>query len=345
MTGAAVIAAGAAAPASPQRWLARLAWLLVAAGIALLAWAAWGPWRDAPAPYRYRVTDEGDAERFAALGLQGFDALQLQRVELRADGIDQALAVGHVARRAGGAPVMVDWENASGEPLVHVDTRAAELAGLAQAVREHTPEDSLLLAWWDTARALALLTGRRTPFDAWFGEPFIAPSPWLARRSSIETAERGFWGAAPSQPQAREFRRFAEALASDERTGAQALRELAGGREAFVVVHVSDLFKLGRMLPQQLGVATKDFPLRGDLHGPIVFVKRWMQEQQWSGYTVHEPSDRIARATFVTDARSAQTLLARLLPLTSSAPLEMRDPVLVHQQGGYWVYRIPPSAP
>ncbi|MBI3154742.1 MAG: hydroxylamine oxidation protein HaoB [Burkholderiales bacterium] len=343
MTGAAAIATVAGAPASPQRWLARLAWLLFAVGIALLAWAAWGPWGDAPAPYRYRVSDEGDAGR--AQGLQGFGALQLQRVELHADGIDQPLAVGHIARRAGGAPVMVDWDNASGEPLAHVDTRAAELAGLADAVREHVPEGALLLAWWDTARALALLTGRRTPFDAWFGEPFIAPSPWLARRSSIEAEERAFWGAPPSQAQSRDFRRFAEALASDERAGAQALRELAGGRQAFLVVHVSDLFKLGRMLPQQLGVATKDFPLRGDLHGPIVLVKRWMQEQRWSGYTVHEPSDRIARATFVTDARSAQTLLARLLPLTSSAPLEMRDPELVYQHGGYWVYRIAPAAP
>lgn len=345
MTSVAAIATGAGAPASPRRWLARLAWLLFVAGIALLAWAAWGPWRDTPAPYRYRVTDDGNAGRFAALGLQGFGALQLQRVELRADGIDRPLAVGHLARRAGGAPVMVDWDNASGDPLAYVDTRAAELAELAQAVREHTPEDALLLAWWDTARALALLTGRQTAFDARVGEPFLAPAPWQGRRRAIEAEEHAFWGAAPSDIQSRDFRRFAEALASDERAGAQALREIAAGREAWLVVHVSDLFKLGRTLPDRLGVAIKDFPLRGDLHGPIGFVKNWMQREGWAAYTVHEPGGRVARATFVTDSPSTRTLLARLLPLTTSAPLAMRDPQLVHQQGGYWVYRIPPSAP
>ena len=41
------------------------------------------------------------------------------------------------------------------------------------------------------------------------------------------------------------------------------LRELTGGREAYVVVHISDLYKLGMMRPDRIGVAYKDFPVKG----------------------------------------------------------------------------------
>ena len=124
------------------------------------------------------------------------------------------------------------------------------------------------------------------------------------------------------------------------------LRELTGGRDSYVAVHLSDLYKLGLMRPDRLGVAYKDFPLKGgDVHGLSGMVKSWLQENNHSAYTVHGLSENLVRAYFLTDAKSGNTLLAQMLPMTSSQPLELQVLQLVYQYGGYWVYKIPPAQP
>ena len=61
------------------------------------------------------------------------------------------------------------------------------------------------------------------------------------------------------------------------------LRELTGGREAYVAVHLSDLYKLGLMRPDRIGVAYKDFPLQGgDVHGLSGMVKRWLIDNNYT---------------------------------------------------------------
>ncbi|GAB4177545.1 MAG: hypothetical protein Fur0039_20990 [Rhodocyclaceae bacterium] len=307
----------------------------------MLGWVAWAYWQPGPAPYHYQLVEEGGVGRFAALGLDAWPDLKIGKYELRVEGTDRPVAVAHVARRGEGAPVMLDWDNRSGEPLVFVDTRLAELKTLAQAIDKYASKDALVLGWWDTARQLRLLAGRETAFDAHLGEPFIAPSPWQARSRTIEKYEREFWGAPPDEAETLRFRRFADALSSEATAGAAILRELAGKREAYVAVHVADLYKLGLLHPERLGVAYKDFPVRGDIHGPISFVKRWMLDNNYSAYTLHELSEQQARVYFLTNAQGGETLLAQMLPLTTSRPSELQALQLVYQHGGYWVYKIP----
>lgn len=314
---------------------------LVAAGLILLGLVVRSFWQPGAAPYRYQWVEQAGVERIAESDLQAWPDLAITKVEIRASGLDQPLAVGQVARRGQGAPVMLDWDNRSGEPLVFTDTRLGELKALGQAVSKHAPKDALLLAWWDTARQLHLLTGRDVAYDAHLGQPLVAPAPWRHHDLSIVRYEREFWGAPPNDVDAQRFARFAEALASESDRGAAMLRELAGNREAYVIVHVSDLYKLGLQFPDRLGVAYKDLILKGDVHGQISYVKRWVAENRYSAYTVHELSGQQARAYAVTDARSGQTLLAQMLPLGSSNPTEMQALQLVYQHGGYWVYRIP----
>lgn len=324
-----------------SRILPSLGLLLVAGGLFLLGWVAWAFWQPGPAPYHYQLVEEGGVDRFAALGLDAWPELKIAKYEVRADGIDKPIAVAHVARRGEAAPVMLDWDNRSGEPLVFADTRLAELKTLAQAIAKHTPKDALVLGWWDTARQLRLLTGRETAFDAHLGEPFVAPSPWQSRSLTIAKYEREFWGAPPNEAETQRFRRFTEALSSDAAAGAAMLRELAGNRETYIAVHVADLYKLGLLHPERLGVAYKDFPVKGDMHGPISFVKRWMLDNNYAAYTLHELSEQQARVYFLTNAQGGNTLLAQMLPLTTSRPAELLALQLVYQHGGYWVYKIP----
>ncbi len=332
----AVLASGAS-----RKLLPSLGVLLVAGGVSLLGWVSWAYWQPGPAPYRYQLVEERGVEPVAAPALESWPELKFARYEIRMDGIDKPVAVAQVARRGAAAPVVLDWDNRTGEPLLFADLRLAELKSLSQAIAKHTSNDALLLGWWDTSRALQLLTGRETLFNAHLGEPFIAPPPWQRHRRSIVRYERDFWGAPPAEVEVRRFQRFAEALSLGAAAGAAQLRELAGDREAYVVVHVSDLYKLGLLHRERLGVAYKDFPVRGDLHGPISFVKRWMGDHHYAAYAVHELSDSQARAYFLADARSGNTLLAQMLPLSTSRPAELQALQLVHQHGGYWVYRIP----
>jgi hydroxylamine oxidation protein HaoB len=169
---------------------------------------------------------------------------------------------------------------------------------------------------------------------------------WRAQSGAIEKYEREFWRAPASAEESQKFQRFADALAADPKEGAAILRELAGGREAYVAVHLSDLYKLGLMRPGRLGVAYKDFPLQGgDVHGLSAMVKRWVRDNNYTAYTVHGISESFVRAYFLTDDKSGNTLLAQMLPFTTSEPLELKAVQLVYQYGGYWVYKIPATQP
>jgi hydroxylamine oxidation protein HaoB len=257
--------------------------------------------------------------------------------------VDHPLAVGYLARRGNGPPVMLGWENQSGEPVAFLDGKLPELTALATAITKHVPKDAVVLAWWDTSRQIGLLTGYETVFTSHLGEPPIMPSLWRARSGAIEKYEREFWRAPASAEESQKFQRFADALAADQKEGAAMLRELTGGREAYVAVHLSDLYKLGLMRPERLGVAYKDFPLKGgDVHGLSGMVKRWLADNNYTAYSVYGLSENVVRAYFLADAKSGNTLLAQMLPFTTTNPLEFQALKLVYQYGGYWVYKIPP---
>lgn len=328
-----------------NRFLPMLGIFLVAGGLLLLGWIAYSAWNPGPAPYRYHLVEEGNANKFAKLGLEAWPDLTIGKYEIRTDGVDQPMAVAYVARRGNTAPVMLDWENRSDDPVAFVDTRLPEVVTLANAIGKHAPKNAVVLGWWDTSRQLRLLSGNETVFSANLGEPFIAPSPWLSRRAPIEKYEREFWAAPASDEEQGKFQRFADALSNDVAAGSAILQELADGREAYVAIHVSDIFKLGLMRPDRLGVAYKDFPVKGDTHGPISFVKNWMRENKYTAYALHKISDTQVRAYFLTDAISGNTLLAQMLPLTTSRPTELQAVQLVYQHDGYWVYKIPSLQP
>jgi hydroxylamine oxidation protein HaoB len=241
---------------------------------------------------------------------------------------------------------MLAWENYTGDPLIFVDSKLSELTLLAPVIAKHVPKGAAILAWWDTSRQIQLLTGLETVFTSHLSGPVITPSLWRPRIEAIEKYEREFWGSTVSAEERGKFQRFADALSAESTEGAAMLRELTGGREAYVVVHVSDLYKLGQMRPDRIGVAYKDFPLKGgDVHGLSAMVKRWQLDNNYTSQTVYGLSDSLVRAYYLTDAKSDNTLLAQMLPMTTSQPLEFKAVQMVHKQGAYWVYKIPSAQP
>ena len=329
-----------------NRILPSLGIFLVAGGFLVLGWLAYLWLSPGQAPYHYKLTEEGGIDKFAKLGLDAWPDLGISKQEVLVEGVDQPVAVAYLARRGNAKPVMLSWENRTGEPVVFVDGKLSELTTLASVIAKHVPKDAVILAWWDTSRQIRLLTGYETMFTSHLGEPFILPSLWRPRIKAIEKYEREFWGAPASAEESRKFQRFADALVADPKEGAAMLRELTGGRESYVAVHLSDLYKLGLMRPDRLDVAYKDFPLKGgDVHGLSGMVKRWMTDNNFTTYTVHGLSENVVRAYFLTDAKSGNTLLAQMLPFTNSQPLELQAVQLVYQYGGYWVYKIPSAQP
>ncbi len=326
-----------------NRILPSLGIILVAGGFLVLGWLAYLWLSPGPAPYHYQLAEEGSVEKFDKLGLEAWPDLGISKQELLVEGVDHPLAVGYLARRGNATPVMLGWENQSGEPVVFLDGKLPELTALATAITKHVPKDAVILAWWDTSRQIKLLTGYETVFISHIGEPHITPLVWRARSGAIEKYEREFWGAPASNEESQKFQRFADALAADPKEGAAMLRELSGGSEAYIAVHLSDLYKLGLMRPDRLGVAYKDFPLKGgDVHGLSALVKRWLADNNYTTYTVYGLSENVVRAYFLADAKSGNTLLAQMLPFTTTNPLEFQALKLVYQYGGYWVYKIPP---
>jgi hydroxylamine oxidation protein HaoB len=329
-----------------NRILPSLGIFLVAGGFLVLCWLAYLWLSPGAAPYHYKLVEEGGVDKFGKLGLEAWPDLGISKQEVLVEGVDQPVAVAYLARRGNAPPVMLSWENRSDEPVVFVDVKLSELTVLATAIAKHVPKDAAILAWWDTSRQIRLLTGYQTVFNSHLRQPLLMPSLWRARSGAIEKYEREFWRAPASAEESQKFQRFADALAADPKEGVAMLRELTGGGEAYVAVHLSDLYKLGLMRPDRLSVAYKDFPLQGgDVHGLSGMVKRWLVDNNHTAYTVHGLSENLVRAYFLADAKTGNTLLAQMLPFTTSNPLEFQALQLVYQQGGYWVYKIPPTQP
>lgn len=330
--------------AAVKRTLPVIGALCAAGGVLLLGWTGWSALRPVPAPYSYRLVAEGASGDFPQLGLSRSD-LALAKYEVRAEGVDSPVAVAHVAARAGAAPVLLDWRNEGAEPVLRLGAGGPEVATLAAAVAEHAPADAVVLAWWDTSRQLRLLAGANVLFDDNLASPLLLPAPWRAARVAIEALERDFWKVPPAQDATRRFDALVDALVADVPTGLARLRELAGPGRAFVVIHVSDVYRVGALRPERLGVGYKDFRWSAQSHGTINSVKSWLREKGYSSYTVERRGDDIARVYFLTNAASERTLVAQLLPFTTSAPVALEAPQVVYQQGGYWVYQLSPEEP
>lgn len=309
----------------------------------MLGWFAYLWFKPIPAPYQYQLTAEGDSKQFPQMDLDAWPDLALSQYKVQAEGIDKPIAELITARRNEEPPVLIYWKNSTNEVLYNLDRKPSELSALATVIGRHAPKDALILSWWDTARQIKLLTGHDTLFTSHLNEPLMIPVPWLEQSEAIQAYENQFWKSKADRQEQEQFKRFSQALAAPAQEGIKQLRELIGtDREAYLIVHVTDLYKLGLMHPDKIGVAYQNFPMTGNMHGMINHMKVQLKENDFDTYTLQSISDEEIRVFFLSDAESSQTLLARLLPFVDKkAPTEQETAQLIYQQGGYWVYKLP----
>lgn len=317
---------------------------LAMGGVLLLGWVAWSALKPNSLPYRYQLIAEGPLSEFPDLGLADRPALSIRKYEILADGHDQPLASLHVGRNEQSDMVLLDWQNQLTEPLFTLTPSIPELSALTTTIVKHMPKGGILLGWWDTTRRLKLLTDIETPFDENLAQPVLLPTAWSDHREVIETAEQRFWQVPANSTSAAAFQRFQEALLADEATAVGIFRELAGeGKAVYLVLHLSDAYKLGALHPERFGIGYRDFPNTGNLHTTISNIKNWLREQGYGTYTAEKRDANVVRVYFLTDAASENTFLARALPFTRPQPLDLTMTQVVYQHLGYWLYRIEPA--
>ena len=311
----------------------------------MLTWYTWLILTPDTAPYRYQQITTGNTAEYPELELDTWPDLTISQYDIHIEGTEQPVAQAWFGQHIDQPPVLLNWKNQTREPLLILDQKASELSALAAAIDKHAPRDALLLGWWDTSRQLALLTGRDVLFHTPLHEPLIIPAEWQLHEQAIRAYEDQQAGI-PADPQERElFRRFAQSLVKQPSDGLDDLRQLAGTRDAYLIVHISDLYKLGLMYPDKFGIAYKHYRMTGNLHGMISHLKTEMSTHGYHTYTLQSLSDELIRAFFLIDEASYNTLLAQLLPFTSQpSPVERTSPRLIYQQGGYWVYHLTAKA-
>lgn len=328
---------------SANKLLPSLGIALVAGGVFLFGWFLYLWFQPEPSPYQYHFVDEGSADKFPELGLDGYSSITIQKYEVRVSSIDQPLAILYRASRSGAAPVLLHVENRFPEPILSMGEMIPETVALAQAIAKHVPPNAVILAWWDTARKLSLLAGRPSFFASHLGRPLIIPSYWKDRERAVQLYEEEFWGNPGTPEEKARFDQFVEALIAYPPQGAAMLRQLAGSNEAYVVVHVSDIYKLGLLRPDRIDVAFKDFPLTGNVHGLSGQVKSWLVNNNYSSYTLQSLSEKLVRAYFLKESGGSNILLAKMLPFSNSRPVDLDVLQVIHKEGGYWIYKIPPA--
>ncbi len=314
---------------------------LIAGGLFLLGVLFWPDASPSPPPYNYVKVAEGKTAKFPGLGLKEHPDLEIAKYEVRVPEINKPIADLHVASMEGAAPVLLDWRNHTSEPVVTTDSMASESDTLAKAIAKHASSDAVILGWWDTSRRVQLLTGKKVLFDENLARPVLVPSMWTGHRRSIEAQERSFWKVATVSRTQTDFDAFVDALLSDEVIGTAKLRQLGGAREVVLVLHMSDAFRIGAANPERLTVGFKDFGNAGQLHGIVRQIKKWAKDNGHKAYTVRPMGKNGRRVFFLSDTKSTETLIARLLPFTTSNPFAMDTLKLVYQHGGYWVYKLP----
>lgn len=315
---------------------------LIVGGMAAIALAAHSALQPPAAPYELHASQasfDSLPDSFAS----GAQMMKLERFEWTTPGVKAPVATAIVARDALGRLVPLDWRNAVTEPVFFADIAAADTAKVLAAIKEHVPSDAVVLSWWDLSRRIRSVAQRQAPLDDPLARGLLTPSAWSSSTKRVDEEQRSLWGAGVPDGDADMFASFIDALLLDEERGASALHELAGGKAAYVAVHLSDISKAAIARPDIVQIAYRDFPGAGHSHGVMKTVRQWAQTENIEGGYAIEPVGNAIRVYYLPRKSNSDLLLARLLPFSTSNPLRLDRLQLVYQHKGYWIYRLNPA--
>lgn len=196
----------------------------------------------------------------------------------------------------------------------------------ADTILAHSGEDALFVSWWDNAQRIRFLTGRKV----WLRSPVAG--------AFSDGAQRRFWkevsgGFAQDEGTIRQWAHWLTMDAEAALTEMSAV--LPKDKPVYFLICLDDLARLAEI--ESLSGVRLPFEVRlfpaGDVHAQIAGVKRWANEKGDGAYLVQQLSGGAVRAWRITTAEGAKTLLARLLPFTTSLAKPLENQALVYQSG------------
>lgn len=295
-------------------------------------------------PYEKTVVEAPpDAYKAVALRDAG-PAMPVKRLEWRAQGVREALATTLVATDPDGRNVALEWRNNVTEPVFFADLNRDEVGKVLAAIQKHVPEDAAVLSWWDLSRKIRLMAQRQAPLDDPVARGLIVPTAWSSVSDRIDAKERAFWGKGVPQSERETFTRFIDALMLDELEGVEALRALAPGKDVYVAVHLSDVWKAAAARPDRIEIAYKDFPGSGQAHGVMRATQTWIREQKIDGGYAVDLIGNAVRLHYLNNEGSSDMLITKMLPFSTSNPMELEGLDLVYQHRGFWIYKLQTKA-
>lgn len=317
--------------------------LLVIFGLAGIALAVLSDRKPETLPYATEVRQASAAE-MKGTESPPEDLETINKLEMSVPGQNHPVVQALIAHETNGRVVALNWQNNVTEPILGTDLTTNEVGRVTKAIRDHVPADAVVLSWWDLSRKIRLLSERDAPLDDPLARGLLVPASWQAARPLIESKERAYWGASVPEQEAETFSKFIDALLLDEERGAQTLAALAGGKTAYVAVHLSDVWKIASERPESLAISSKDFPGSAS-HGVMRTAGQWLKEQKLDASYAVEPVGNAIRVHYLPNPADGERLIAKLLPFTSSNPMQLTHLALVYQHRGFWIYKLQPSAP
>ncbi len=201
----------------------------------------------------------------------------------------------------------------------------------AEAIQKHTGQDALFLSWWDDGQRIRFLSGRKP----WLDQPAAAAFPDAKQQEFWRQAGGGF---ATDETRLKQFARW---LSMDADAAlAEMDQALPKGQPVYWLVCLDDLARLSEieaLSGVKLPFEARVFPQADNIHSQIAEVKRWAGEKGVGAYLVQQLPAGGARVWRVTTEDGVKTLLARLLPFTTSLAKPLEHQALVYQSpwGGY----------
>lgn len=195
----------------------------------------------------------------------------------------------------------------------------------ADALRELPSESPMIMTWWDNGQRIDLLTGLRS----WIKSPVAA---------AFTSEHQEFWkmvsGGFEKQPQ-RSIE-LADWLLTDSELAMESIKKAQplNADNIYFLVTIDDLARLAELCAltgKPIPFETRLFEFSGDIHGLISRIKHWSQLKGNGHYLVqHLPSNSV-RAWRITSTEGERTLLAGLLPFTSSLKNPNQHLKLIHR--------------
>lgn len=197
--------------------------------------------------------------------------------------------------------------------------------------------DKTVISWWDNAQRIHLLSGNNTWVNAPVSEAF-------------EHQQQEFWKhvsggfqkhSEPSQQLANWLLMDAEQALEDIKKTIQIPHAL------YFLVCIDDLARLSEMRAlsgKAVPFETRVFRSDNNIHSLISSVKRWAREKSNGSYLVQHLPGLSVRVWRITSAEGEKTLLARLLPFTSSLEKPLQNLELIHRSewsGFVSIYQLP----